>query len=294
VNDRPVSAVAVLGTGIMGAALARRLAGAGLEVRAWNRTRERADALAGDVAAVAGTAAEASDGADAILTVVADADAVEAAMAGADGGLAGAADGAIWVQASTVGLDGTERLAALADEHDLVFVDAPVLGSKQPAEQGKLIVLASGPDEARAPLEPVFAAIGERALWLGDAGAGSRMKLVVNAWLLSFTAALAESIAVAERLGVDPDAFLDVIKGGAVGPPYAELKGRAMISRDFGEAAFPLKHAEKDIRLVLEALDGAGLELVEAAHAAFQRAVEAGHGDEDMAAVYLASAEGDR
>jgi 3-hydroxyisobutyrate dehydrogenase len=294
VDDRPVSAVAVLGTGIMGAAIARRLAGAGLEVRVWNRTRERAEALAEDVAAVAGTAAEASDGADAILTVLADADAVEAAMTGADGGLAGAAGDASWVQASTVGLAGIERLAALADEHGLVFVDAPVLGTKQPAEQGKLIVLASGPDEAAAPLEPVFAAIGERALWLGDAGAGSRMKLVVNAWLLSLTAALAEAIAAAERLGVDPDAFLDVIKGGAVGPPYAELKGRAMTSREFGEVAFPLQHAEKDSRLVLEALDGAGLELVEATHAAFRRAVEAGHGDEDMAAVYLAHAEGRR
>jgi 3-hydroxyisobutyrate dehydrogenase len=106
-------------------------------------------------------------------------------MTGADGGLAGAARGAIWVQASTVGLAGTERLAALADEHDLVFVDAPVPGTKQPAEQGKLIVLASGPDKTRAPLEPLFAAIGERALWLGDAG--SRMKLVVNAWLLPST-----------------------------------------------------------------------------------------------------------
>jgi len=275
----------------MGAAIARRLAGAGLEVRVWNRTRDRAEALTEDVAAVAGTAGEASDGADAILTVLADADAVEAAMTGADGGLTGAAAGAIWVQASTVGLAGTERLAALADERDLVFVDAPVLGTKQPAEQGKLIVLASGPDEAREPLEPVFAAIAERVIWLGGAGAGSRMKLVVNAWLLSLTAALAEAIVAAERLGVDPDAFLDVIKGGAVGPPYAELKGRAMTSGEFGEVAFPLKHAEKDSRLVLEALDGPRLELVEAAHDAFQRALEAGHGDQDMAAVYRAHGE---
>ena len=200
--------------------------------------------------------------------------------------MAGAARGTIWVQASTVGLGGTERLAALARERDVVFIDAPILGTKQPAEQGKLVVLGSGPEDARGPLEPLFAAVAERVVWLGEAGAGTRMKLVVNAWLLSLTAALAEAIAVAERLGVDPDAFLDVIKGGAVGPPYAELKGRAMTSRDFGEVAFPLKHAEKDTRLVLEALDDADLGLLGATREAFRRALEAGHGDEDMAAVY--------
>ena len=272
----------------MGAAMARRLASAGLEVRVWNRTRARAEALGDDVAMVAATAAEATAGADAVLTMLSDAGAVEAAMDGPDGGLVGAGADAIWLQSSTVGIAGTERLAALAGEHGVTFVDAPVIGTKQPAEQGKLTIVGSGPDEVRAQLEPVFAAIGDRTLWLGEAGAGSRMKLVANAWLVALTAGLGETIALAERLGVDPGDFLDVIKGGPIGPPYAELKGRAMIARDLGEAAFPLKHAEKDARLVLEALDGADLELLRAAREDFRRALEAGHGDEDMGAVYRA------
>jgi 3-hydroxyisobutyrate dehydrogenase len=273
----------------MGAAMARRLASAGLEVRVWNRTRKRADALA-DVAAVADTAAAAVDGAEALLTILADGDAVGAAVEGPDGGLAGAGAGAIWVQSSTVGIAAGDRLSALAADAGVSFVDAPVLGTKGPAEEGKLTVLASGPDDARAPLEPVFDAVGARTLWLGEAGAGTRLKLVLNAWLLALTAGLAESIGLAEALGVDPATFLDVIKGGPMGPPYAELKGRAMVAREFGDVAFPLRHAAKDSRLVLDAADGRRLDVLAAAGEDFRRAVGAGHGDEDMAAVYWAGA----
>jgi len=274
----------------MGAAMARRIAGAGVEVRVWNRTRERAEALAGEVAAVATTAAEAVEGADAMLTMVADADAVESAVAGPDGGLAGAGADLTWMQSSTVGVAGTERLAELAREREVGFVDAPVLGTKGPAEAGELIVLGSGPSDARERLAPVLHAIGQRTHWLGAVGGGTRMKLVVNAWLLSLTAALAESITLAERLGADPGTFLDVIKGGAVGPPYAELKGRAMVARDFADAAFPLRWAEKDIALVLDALDGHDLAVIAATREDFRRALANAEGDEDMAAVLRAYA----
>ena len=288
VSEAPVRSVAVLGTGIMGAPMARRLAGAGLEVRVWNRTHERAEALAGEVASVAATPAQAVDGADAMLTVLTDADAVEGTATGDDGGLAAAGAGLIWMQASTVGIAGTERLGRLTRERDVAFVDSPVLGTKGPAEAGELIVLGSGPGEARERLAPVFSAIGSKSFWLGEAGAGTRMKLVVNAWLLTFTAALAESITVADRLDVDPGTFLDVIKGGAVGPPYAELKGRAMVERDFSEVAFPLKLADKDAGLVLDAVDGQDLALLRAMRDDFRRALAATTGDEDMAAVLRA------
>lgn len=283
-----MSSVAVLGTGIMGAPIARRIAGAGIEVRVWNRTRERAEALADDVAKVAATPAEAVAGADALLTMLADVDAVASAAEGSDGGLAEAGEGLVWMQSSTVGIAGTERLAALARERQVTFVDAPVLGTKGPAEAGELIVLGSGPEGARELLDPVFDAIGSRTFWLGEAGAGTRMKLVVNAWLLSFTAALAESIALAEQLGVDAGEFLDVIKGGPVGPPYAELKGRAMVARDFAEPAFPLRLAEKDAALVLEAYGERELPLLSATREAFRHALATADGDEDMAAVLRA------
>ncbi len=169
--------LAVLGSGIMGAPMARNLAGAGWKVRAWNRTREKAEPLAEHGVTVCDTPAEAVSGAGIALTMLSDAGAVQEA---ARGMLDALEDGAVWIQTSRVGLQWTDRLAALAAERAVPFVDAPVLGTKQPAEQGKLIVLASGPSEERARCGPVFDAIGSKTLWLGEAGAGSRLKIVVT------------------------------------------------------------------------------------------------------------------
>ena len=129
------TSVAVLGTGIMGAAMARNLLAAGMEVRAWNRSREKAEPLADDGATVANSAAEAAEGADFVLTMLADADVIEEVV-GDGGALSALADGGVWLQMSTVGGEGSERLANLAKEHGVAYVDAPVLGTKQPAEQG--------------------------------------------------------------------------------------------------------------------------------------------------------------
>src|SRR5262249_30862011 len=148
---------------------------AGFAVRAWNRTREKAEPLAADGAEVAGTPAEAADGADVVLTMLADGETVERVMT--DGGaLAALPAGALWIQSSTVGVEATERLAALAAGRGVVFVDAPVLGTKQPAEDGKLVILASGPDEAQGRCTPIFEAIGQRTMWLGEAGLGTKLK----------------------------------------------------------------------------------------------------------------------
>jgi 3-hydroxyisobutyrate dehydrogenase len=278
--------VAVLGTGIMGGPMARNLRAAGHDVRAWNRTREKAEPLAGDGIAVAGSVAEAVEGAGVVVTMLADARAVEAVA----GEALGAVDGAVLAQMSTIGLAATEALAGRAEEAGVPFFDAPVSGTRQPAEQGQLLVLASGPDEARERVEPVFDAVGSKTLWLGAAGAGQRLKLVLNAWLLGMTEALAEAIALAEALEVDPRRFLESIDGAPVGAPYAQLKGPMMIDRDF-PPAFPLALAAKDAGLALEAGEAAGLELgaLSAVREQMRRAVEAGHGDEDMAATIHAS-----
>jgi 3-hydroxyisobutyrate dehydrogenase len=285
--DSPVRTVAVLGTGTMGAPIARNLAGAGLEVRAWNRTAEKARPLADHGIAVAPSAAEAVAGADAVLTMLADGSAVEAVM-GSDGhALEAIGDGAAWLQASTVGIDSTGRLSRMADECGVPFADMPVLGTKEPAEQGQLVVLGSGPEELQERCRPVVEAIASRTYWLGPVGAGTRMKLVLNGWLLTLVAGLAETVAFAEALGVDPRRFLDVIDGGPVGPPYAKLKGNMMIERSF-EPSFPLKLAEKDAALVLDAAAAAGLrlEVDEAVRRALARAGELGYRDADLAAVF--------
>ena len=278
--------VAVLGTGIMGAPMARNVRAAGHDVSAWNRSREKAEPLAQDGIAVAGSVAEAVAGADVVVTMLADGKAVEAVAEEA----LGAIDGAVLAQMSTIGLAATERLAQRAADAGVAFVDAPVSGTKQPAEQGKLLVLASGPEDARERVDPVFDAVGAKTVWLGEAGSGQRLKLVLNTWLLGMTEALAEAIALAEGLGVDPRTFLETIDGAPVGAPYAQLKGPMMIDGEF-PPAFPLALAAKDAGLALEAAEEAGLRLGALAAVAEQmrRATEEGHGDKDMAATIHAS-----
>jgi len=278
-----VTAVAVLGTGTMGAPMARNLAAAGCEVVVWNRTAARAEGLGVRVAA---TPAEAAAGADVLLTMLADADAV-AAVAGP--ALAVLPEGAIWLQMSTVGVAGADRLAALAGERGVTFVDAPVLGSREPAEQGTLVILGSGPEAARAPLAPVLDALAERVVWLGAAGAGSRLKVVVNGWLMAGTAALAETVALAEELGVDPRALLDVTGQGAIGALYTRMNAPAMADREF-PLNFPLALAHKDAALAVEAAgDPERLAVLTATREQFARAADLGHGARDWAAVIHAA-----
>jgi len=277
--------MAVLGTGTIGEPIARNLARAGFDVRVWNRTRAKAEPLAQDGATVCDSAAEAANGAELVLTVLADADGTAETVEGV-----GFADGAVWIQLATVGVDGAERLAELAQEKGAAFVDAPVLGTRQPAEQAKLVVLASGPDDALDRCEPVFEAIGQQTRRLGPVPNGSKLKMVTNLWLLAVTEGAAEAIALAEGLGLDPRDFLDTMEGSQIDSPYLHLKGEAMLDRKL-EPSFRLEHAAKDSALVLEAADRAGIDarVARAVREAFERGLELGHGDEDMAAVYFAS-----
>jgi 3-hydroxyisobutyrate dehydrogenase len=275
--------VALLGTGTMGAAMARNLAAAGLPLRVWNRTASRARPLA-DVATVADTAAAAVDGADVVVTMLYDGAAVESTMEGLT-----LAPGAVWVQSATVGIAATERLASLATSLGVAFVDAPVLGTKQPAEDGALVVLASGPTSARPVVDPVFSAIGSRTMWVGEAGAATRLKLVVNGWVFTVLEGVADSMAMARDLGLDPALFLEAVRGGATDAPYVQLKGSAMLSDSF-DPAFALAGALKDADLVLEAASSVGTDLaaLPAVREHLQRAVDAGHGDLDMSATWKA------
>lgn len=286
-HDKPT--VAILGTGTMGAPMARNLLRAGLGVIAWNRTASKAEPLAADGARVAASAAEAAADADLLITMLADGSAVESVLE-ADGVLDAAPDDAIWIQMSTVGAAGIERLAALAAAHGTTFVDAPVLGSVGPATEGELVVLGSGPDEARARCAPAFEAMGRRTVWLGPAGEGSRLKVVVNAWLMAQVATLAETLALGEKLGVDAEWFLDVTDRGQVAAQYADFYGPAMAAREL-PLTFPLELAVKDTSLALEvAGEGAGLRVLEGTLAQYQKAAELGLGKGDWAGVIHAAA----
>jgi 3-hydroxyisobutyrate dehydrogenase len=284
-------AVAVLGAGgTMGLGMARNIARAGLQLHAWNRSRERAEPLNADGAQIHDTAAEAAAAADLIVTMLTDADVVLATMQGEDGALAGARAGSVWVQMSTIGEQGTARCIELAKDHGLVFVDAPVLGTKQPAAEGKLVVLASGPESERERVQPVFDAVGQRTMWIGEAGAGSRLKLVTNAWIVAVVEGAAETITLAEGLGLGGEQFFEAIDGGALDMPYLRLKGGAMVKRDF-EPTFALRLATKDAMLAEESAERLGLDLPMLA--AVSRRMQEGvpeHGDEDLSATYLTSA----
>jgi 3-hydroxyisobutyrate dehydrogenase len=284
--------VAFLGTGIMGAPMARNCAAAGLDVRAWNRTQEKARALAEHGVTPVESPADAVRDADAVVTMLTDGAAVEDVMAG-QGALAAMDDDAVWLQMSTVGIAATERLSGLARERGVAYVDAPVVGTRQPAEAGELLVLASGPEAVRDRAAPVFDAVGRATRWLGEEpGAGTRLKLVFNGWLVALIESLSETLAFSRAMGIPPEDFLEAIDGTPMNVPYAQLKGKAMARMDFSEVAFPLRLAHKDARLVLEAAEAEGIELplMRTAEAQFGRAESDGHGDEDLAAVHHAVA----
>ncbi|RMI45168.1 NAD(P)-dependent oxidoreductase [Streptomyces triticirhizae] len=283
------TSIAVLGTGIMGAAMARNLCRAGLDVRVWNRTRAKAEPLADDGITIADSPSEAVAGAGVVVTVLHDGDAAAEAIAEAAGAFA---PDAVWLQCTTAGLDGLDRLVALAERHDLTLVDAPVLGTRQPAEAGMLTVLAAGPEETRGRLAPVLAAIGSRTLWLGGTpGVATRLKLVCNSWLLAITHGTAEALALAHGLGVDSADFLEAIAGGPLDVGYLRTKAAAIEAGELSPPSFAVDTALKDARLIVEAGTRAGVQLDVAAAGLdrLARASSQGHGGEDMAASYYAS-----
>jgi 3-hydroxyisobutyrate dehydrogenase len=243
--------------------------------------------LSSDGAMVCESPADAADGAAVLLTMLSDADAVIEAAGDA---LSGSGETPIWVQMSTIGETGTDRCIELAGERGAAFVDAPVLGTKQPAEQAQLVVLASGPDDCQAPLEPIFDAISQKTMWVGEAGAGSRLKVATNSWVLTVVEGCAETIALTEGLGLDPALIFEALTGGPLDLPYLRMKGKAITERNF-DPSFRLGLAAKDAALIEESMHRHDLDLP--LFATIRRRLEQGaeeHADEDMSATYLTSA----
>ncbi len=279
--------ITVLGTGTMGAGVAGSLLRAGHDVTVWNRDPAKAAALAAAGATVAQTPAEAVAQAEAVLTVLFDGDAVVDVMTEAAGSMP---QSAIWAQLSTIGVTETTRTAELAARHGLSLVDAPMLGTKLPAETGKLVLLVSGDPALIDRLAPVFEAISIRTVNAGPTiGAASALKLAANAWVQSVTALIGQSMAMTRSLGLDPQLFLDAIKGGGTDTPYAHIKGAAIIANDF-TPSFTIDGTLKDLGLIRSAAQDVGVsdDVLAAVEAMFAAASRAGHGSDDMGAVYTA------
>lgn len=280
-------AVAVIGVGIMGSAMARNLVAAGLRTTVWDRSAAATGPLAGAGATVAPSAAEAVAGARVVITMLPTASVVDSVIFG-QGAADAFADGCLWAQMGTIGVTETlgirDRLAARRP--GVLFVDAPVLGSKGPAEQGQVLILASGPAAAAEVASQVFDVIGRKTVWLGEAGRGSQMKLVVNAYMSVLIEGVAETMELADRLGIGHSQLAEVIEGGPLDAPIAGAKLHKMDRRDYA-AEFPLEWALKDVDLALGSAGGSGLPLLAALSSQWHTAVDAGHGREDVSAARL-------
>jgi 3-hydroxyisobutyrate dehydrogenase len=280
---RPLPRVAVLGEGTMGRGMTHSLLRNGFTVDVWDRTPGKAAALAADGATAHEDARDAVRGADVVITMVADADAVNEVAFGL-GMVEALRPQSAWAQMSTIGVTATAELAARVGKErpDVYFVDAPVSGTRLPAENGQLLILASGPEPARPVLDPVFAALGRETRWLGEAGAGSRLKLVMNSWLVFLVEGAAEIMALADSLGVDHQQVLDFLSGGNLANPAAAAKFAKM---DAGDDApdFALQWALKDIRLAMDA-SGRRLPMLEVVRERWAALVDQGLGDRDVSA----------
>jgi 3-hydroxyisobutyrate dehydrogenase len=282
------AAVAVIGTGIMGSAMTRNLVAAGLSTRVWDQSPSATGPLADAGAVVAASARDAVRDAGVVITMLPTADVVESVIF--DGGVADAfAVGCVWVQMGTIGVEATlrvrDRLAA--DRPGVMFVDAPVSGSKGPAEQGELLILASGPAVAADAVAPVFDVIGRKTVWLGAAGKGSQVKLIVNAYMSILIEGVAEIMELADRLDVGHQQLAEVIEGGPLDAPIADAKFRKMDRGDFA-AEFPLEWALKDVDLAIGAAGDDTPPLLAALSGQWHTAVAAGHGRQDVSAARLA------
>jgi 3-hydroxyisobutyrate dehydrogenase len=279
--------VAILGIGTMGSGMAQRLLELGFPVTVWNRTQEPALALVEHGAAAGATAMAAVTQADVVVTMLPNADAVTDVMLHSRA-LGALRPNATWAQMGTIGVEATEQLAteAARQRPDVVFIDAPVSGSREPARNGRLLILASGPDGQHDPANAVFNSLGQRTLWLGPAGTGSRLKLVLNAWLAFEIEAAAEASALAERLGLSPAVLADAVDGGPLASATALTKMTKMWRRDYS-ADFPLEWALKDLDLALAASGAQTTPIVQAIAERWRRLVADGDGRLDISAARL-------
>jgi 3-hydroxyisobutyrate dehydrogenase len=275
--------VGFLGIGLMGSAMAHRLLDQGIPVIAWDRDRERVRALEGRGGARAAGPGEVVSGAGVVITMLPTAEIVLDVIKPLLGDWP---QRTIWLQMSSVGAAEADQLARAADAHAVTLVDAPVSGSTHPAEEGQLTILASGPDSARTVLEPVFAALASRVMWVGEAGMGSRLKLAANHWMISSVAALAESMHLCEAMGLNQQNFIELLDGGPLGSVYAVQKLDEMRRHEY-PAGFPVRLALKDLELVHEVQESSRITMpmLDAVLARFM-AADDDLADQDLAAIY--------
>jgi 3-hydroxyisobutyrate dehydrogenase-like beta-hydroxyacid dehydrogenase len=283
-NDPRLTA-GVIGLGNMGTAIAERLLDAGYELRVFNRTAAKAEPLAARGAVVADSAGELAADVDVVLTSLPD-DAAFEAVAGEV--IARARPGTVLVDLSTVSPAASARVAAAAEEASVAYLRAPVSGNPTVVRAGTLTFIVSGEREALERVEPALLAIGPTIHHVGDGEQARVVKLAINLMIAGLAQLMSEALVLGEASGVSRDALLRVMGSSAVGAPFVEYKTEPLLRDDYS-ATFTTALMEKDIDLVLDAADRAGVELPlahdlkELLHAA----IGAGHGDDDFMALFL-------
>ncbi|MEU6602564.1 NAD(P)-dependent oxidoreductase [Streptomyces flaveolus] len=285
-----MSRVAFLGLGRMGAVMAARLTEAGHEIRVWNRSAEGHRRLAAELAPgvappkAAATPAAAVAGAEFVITMLADADALEAVLFGSDGAAGAMTHGSVVCDMGTIGVEAALACARRLHEHGVVFLDAPVSGSVSAARAGSLSAMAGGPVEQVRRIEPVLRAFAAAVRRVGGPGSGQAMKLAVNSVLHMHNAALSEALVLAEHGGVDRVTALDVLAGSAVASPYLGYKRAAFEDPDGQPVAFTVDLMRKDLKLIraFAAGSAAAVPLADTVSAVCDTVSDAGFGDRDM------------
>lgn len=257
--------VAVIGTGRMGSAMARALARGGASVVLHNRTPERASALADELGArVASTAREAAASVDVAITMLADGDAVRAVWDGPDGLVAGAHDGGVLVDSSTVPPDTIRPFEDAVRARGSAILDAPVSGSTKLAEAGQLTIMAGGRAEDVERARPALDLVARQVTHVGGLGAGAALKLAVNALIFAINNSLSEALVLAERAGLDRSTAYEVFASSAAGAPYVDYKRDAFVRPDATPVAFSLDLALKDLDLIVGLADRLGVPMDQA------------------------------
>jgi 3-hydroxyisobutyrate dehydrogenase-like beta-hydroxyacid dehydrogenase len=279
---------AFLGLGIMGAPMAANLARGGIEVVAWNRTPEKAEALAAehDNVSVAGSPEEAAAAAGIVITMVPDAPQVEEVLLGQDGAAAGLGDTGLAIDMSTISPAASRGIGERLAERGVAFLDAPVTGSRPKAEDGTLTIMVGGAEEAYERALPLFQAMGKLVLHMGPQGHGSTVKLINNTLAAVNAAALAEGITLARQAGLDLDKAMQVVASGSGNSAMRELKSGPMIEGSY-DPLFKLEHMLKDVRYFLAESREMGVDTGVAGTAAglYEEADSEGYGESDFAAV---------
>ena len=278
--------VSILGLGTMGMGMAKNLLKAGFTVHAYNRTRAKAEPLVAEGAHIHETPADAARAADIIIAMLSDDSASRAAWTGPQGALGSAKAGTVLIDSSTITPAWVEELGNLAKARDLEFLDAPVTGSKAQAEGKQLNFLVGGDAKALERARPALEAMGQSVIHLGPVGSGARMKLINNFLCGVQIASLAEAMAWIERSGLDREKALNVLNNGAPGSPLLRTVSTRMTNRDY-TVNFFLELMAKDLKYAdaEAAKSGVELEAARAAAGLFQRAIESGHGQQDMSSV---------